>query len=102
MAKTNPNAWTNEIKKGMRIKQYNGWYGTMMDNKRGNIRLVEVEGIFTDIGSIYASDISSYRDSNGIWHGRPTDTSDASFIGLVQTALDDSDGDPLDIIESFM
>jgi hypothetical protein len=40
---------TNEIKKGMRVKLRNGWYGTMMDNQRGTTRMVEVEGYYTEI-----------------------------------------------------
>jgi hypothetical protein len=59
---------TNDIKKGMRIKLANGWYGTMMDNKRGNIRLAEVEGIHKEIGSIYAHDIISVEQPDGVWH----------------------------------
>jgi len=53
---------TNDIKKGMRIKLANGWYGTMMDNARGNTRMVEVEGYFTEIGSVYSHDIEFVLD----------------------------------------
>lgn len=59
---------TNDIKSGMRFKLANGWYGTMKDNKRGNIRLAEVEGLYTEIGSIYAHDIISVEKPDGIWH----------------------------------
>ena len=38
---------TNDIKKGTRIKLHNGWFGTMMDNKKGNVRMAEVQGIYT-------------------------------------------------------
>lgn len=48
---------TNDIKKEMRVKLRNGWFGTMKDNMRGNTRMVEVEGVFTEIGSVYAHDI---------------------------------------------
>lgn len=48
---------TNEIKKGMRVQLRNGWYGTMADNMRGNIRMVDVEGIVREIGSVYSHDI---------------------------------------------
>ena len=48
---------TNDIKKGMRIKMANGWYGTMMDNMRGNTRMAEIEGFETEIGSVYSHDI---------------------------------------------
>jgi hypothetical protein len=58
---------TNELKKGTRIKLKNGWYATLMDNKKGNIRLAEVEGIFTEIGSIYASEIAAYELESGYW-----------------------------------
>ena len=57
---------TNDIKKGMRIRQRNGWEGTMMDNGRGNTRLVEVEGFCTEIGSVYAHDISAVL-VDGVW-----------------------------------
>ena len=48
---------TSEIKKGMRIRLDNGWYGTMMDNMRSTTRMVEVEGYYTEIGSVYSHDI---------------------------------------------
>lgn len=49
---------TNDIKKGMRIQLKNGWFGTMMDNRKGNTRMTEIEGYFTEIGSVYAADIA--------------------------------------------
>ena len=48
---------TNDLKKGARIRLRNGWYGTIADNKKGDIRMAEVEGTFTEIGSVYAYDI---------------------------------------------
>lgn len=48
---------TNDIKKGMRCKLRCGWEATMQDNMRGNIRLMLVEGIYTEMGSVYAHDI---------------------------------------------
>ena len=47
----------NDLKKGTRIRLRNGWYGTMADNMKGNTRLVDVEGDFREIGSVYATDI---------------------------------------------
>ena len=35
-----------------------------MDNKKGSIRLAEVEGFYTEIGSIYASDIAAYKQGD--------------------------------------
>lgn len=52
---------TNDIKKGDRIKLANGWYGTMMDNKKGNTRMAEVEGIENELGSVYGHDIVQAR-----------------------------------------
>lgn len=48
---------TKEIKKGDRIQLRNGWYATMMDNGRGVTRMAEVEGYYTEMGSIYSFDI---------------------------------------------
>lgn len=48
---------TNDIKKGTRIQLRNGWFATMADNMRGNRRMAEVEGFFTEIGSVYSHDI---------------------------------------------
>ncbi len=48
---------TNELKKGDRIKLRNGWFGTVFDNAKGNTRMVEVEGLYTEIGSVYSHDI---------------------------------------------
>ena len=48
---------TNDIKKGMRIHMRNGWNGTMYDNLRGNTRMAEIEGHYTEIGSVYSHDI---------------------------------------------
>ena len=51
----------NDIKKGMRVLLKSGWYGTMYDNRKGNIRMCEVEGIYTEIGSVYAKDITEVQ-----------------------------------------
>jgi len=48
---------TNDIKKGWRVVLRNGWDGIMMDNARGNTRLVDVNGDFRETGSVYAHDI---------------------------------------------
>ena len=56
---------TNEIKKGMKIKVTNlpaPVTGIMMDNLKGNTRLVDVKGsevgLFDEMGSVYSHDIS--------------------------------------------
>jgi len=48
---------TNDLKKGTKILLKNGWDAVIYDNKKGNTRLAEVDGIFKEIGSIYAHDI---------------------------------------------
>jgi hypothetical protein len=59
--------FTNELKKGTRVLLRNGWYATLEDNMKGNIRLATVEGYVTEMGSVYSHDIVRYRDANGIW-----------------------------------
>lgn len=56
---------TNELKKGDYVLLSSGWYATIMDNKRGNIRMAEVEGIHKELGSVYAHDIVSVVRPNG-------------------------------------
>ena len=49
----------NDVKKGTPLIA-NGFKGRMMDNRKGNIRMVEVAGMCgLEIGSVYAKDISS-------------------------------------------
>ena len=50
---------TNSLKKGTPITLKNGWAAIIMDNKKGDTRLAEVDGYFKEIGSIYASDIDT-------------------------------------------
>jgi hypothetical protein len=60
---------TNDIKRGWRVQLLNGWYGTMKDNARGNTRIVEVEGIYTETGSVYAHDIAlAFDPATGTSH----------------------------------
>ena len=49
---------TNELKKGDTVYLSNGFIAEIMDNKRGNVRLAKVYGMYgEEIGSIYAWDI---------------------------------------------
>jgi hypothetical protein len=60
---------TNDIKSGYKIQLHNGWFGTIKDNKKGNTRMCEVEGIYTEIGSIYSHDIKKALEPiNNKWH----------------------------------
>ena len=58
---------TNELKKGDRVRLHNGWYATLVDNKKGNIRCATVEGYETETGDIYSHDIQ-YAIINGQRH----------------------------------
>ena len=65
---------TNDIKKGTMIKTKqlgSVVNGIMMDNLKGNTRLIETfgseVGLFDEIGSVYATDIVSARNSEGDW-----------------------------------
>ena len=62
---------TNELKSGTRIELTCGWRATLKDNKKGNIRMALVEGIVTELGSVYSHDIMYYMTGNGPtgeWH----------------------------------
>lgn len=64
---------TNEIKKGTRFQLRNGYEATMEDNRKGNIRMATVEGVCTEMGSVYAHDIVSVMIGAG-W--QPVTTND--------------------------
>ena len=59
---------TNDLKKGTRVKLANGWEAEIWDNKKGNTRVCNVFGDFTEAGSVYAHDIVGYKDVNGNWN----------------------------------
>ena len=82
---------TNEIKKGMRIKSKQlgvNVTGVMMDNKKGNTRMVETHGtevgLFDEIGSIYSHDIVLV-EIDGAWE--TVEHTDAQ-LNLEQTVND--------------
>lgn len=58
---------TNELRKGDRVQLRNGWFGTVADNARGNIRMVTVEGDYTETGSVYSHDIFRAQPKGGAW-----------------------------------
>ena len=65
---------TNDIKKGMAIKTSQLGVlvsGVMMDNARGNTRLIKTPGsevgMFDEMGSVYATDIQYVRNDEGNW-----------------------------------
>jgi hypothetical protein len=65
---------TNDIKKGTEVKTVQlgtPVSGVMMDNLKGNIRMIKTHGsevgLFDEIGSIYATDIILAKNSDGKW-----------------------------------
>ena len=57
---------SNELKKGDVVYLKNGWRAEIWDNRKGNIRLAKVYGLFTEIGSVYAHDIDRLADGTKI------------------------------------
>lgn len=59
---------STDLENGTRIVQRNGWYGTLKDGqKRHNTRVAEVEGFYTEMGSIYVHDILAAQ-IDGKWY----------------------------------
>ena len=57
---------TNDLKKGHRVVLNNGWFATIADNKKGNIRMAVVEGLYLETGSVYAHDIMFHDTAEGV------------------------------------
>lgn len=49
--------FTNELKKGDKVRLRNGWDARIEDNLKGNTRLCTVYGFCTEMGSVYSHDI---------------------------------------------
>jgi len=49
---------SNDIKEGDVFVQTNGWVGEMVDNMKGNTRVANIHGFFTEAFCIYVWDIS--------------------------------------------
>ena len=56
---------TNELKKGSRVILKNGWCAEIADNKKGNIRMATVHGLYTEMGSVYSHDMVWYQNEEG-------------------------------------
>ena len=64
---------SNEMKKGDLIAQVNDWYGEILDNKKGNIRVANIHGYFTEAGSIYVWDITHIVKDGKLYSLKLTD-----------------------------
>ena len=65
---------TNEIKKGTTVRMNHLGpivSGTMLDSKKGNTRLVQIDGskigLFNEAGSVYAYNIVEAQNADGQW-----------------------------------
>ena len=58
-----PKIKTNELKKGMWVELACGWVAQVADNKRGNIRMCDVYGLYHEMGSVYSHDIVAKLDT---------------------------------------
>lgn len=56
---------TNELKKGDIVLLNNGWKARIEDNKKGNIRMCTVYGIYQEMGSVYAHDMIKKVNNDG-------------------------------------
>ena len=64
---------SNEMKKGDFILQVNGWYGEILDNMKGNTRVANIHGYFTEAGSIYVWDITNIVKDGKLYNLKLTD-----------------------------
>ena len=56
----------NDMKKGQTgTLKHTGWKFRIEDNMKGNLRLATVYGFYTEMGSIYTSDIASLDMPDG-------------------------------------
>jgi hypothetical protein len=56
------------VRKGTSVKLRNGWTAQVEDNQtRGHARLATVYGDYTEMGSVYATDIVEARMPDGSW-----------------------------------
>lgn len=58
-----------DVKKGTIVCLRNGWEAEVMDNLTNRqTRMCKVFGEYTEMGSVYTSDIHSARTPDGVWH----------------------------------
>ena len=56
----------NDVKKGWAVEMRNGFRGEMYDNKKGNIRTVNMtDAPYPEIGSVYIWDILTVTNLDG-------------------------------------
>jgi hypothetical protein len=56
----------NDMKKGTIVRlSSTGWRATIMDNKKGLVRTMDVEGLFREMGAVYVQDIAYVETPDG-------------------------------------
>lgn len=79
---------TNDLQKGDWVRQFNGWKAEVWDNMRGNTRVCNVHGVFTEAGSVYSHDIEFFTvDSNHEWFDALLDNRFQILLGVPSLAL---------------
>ena len=64
---------TNNLKKGDVVRlTHTNWRATIKDNMKGNIRMMDVEGLHREIGSVYVWDIRDVIAMGGVELDPPT------------------------------
>jgi hypothetical protein len=57
------------VRKGTKVALRNGWEAEVLDNLTNRAtRMCKVYGLYTEMGSVYSSDIVSAQDEDGVWH----------------------------------
>jgi preprotein translocase subunit YajC len=57
----------NDLRKGMTVHLRSGLRATVMDNKKGSARRVEIGEPSHEIGSVYIKDIAAVEREDGTW-----------------------------------
>ncbi len=58
-----------DVRKGTRVVLRNGWEAEVLDNLTNRAtRMCKVYGTYTEMGSVYTSDIVSAQMPDGVWH----------------------------------
>lgn len=64
-----------DVRKGTRVVLRNGWEAEVLDNLTNRqTRMCRVFGDYTEMGSVYSSDIHSAQMPDGVWHVVTHDT----------------------------
>jgi hypothetical protein len=57
-----------EVRKGTKVALRNGWEAEVLDNLTNRQTRMCKYGKYTEMGSVYSSDIVSAQDEDGVWH----------------------------------